>query len=269
MTDVPVETPTSGGPPAQVDTGELAETLAVAVEDEREALTLRQAKVDAVSPGVAEASVVTVRVGAGDPIANVRYLGDAPTVADVVWLLTNGPDRLVLGALGRGTPIGAIMAIGGTGGAPPGWWPCDGRSTSGYPKLAARYGSTIPNLAGLFIVGSGGSYAVGATGGVATNTAVPSHNHQGFDHRHGGGAHYHGQVVTAGVSGGTGVRTDYDSDFSGAQQFPQGVNTDLGGAGVLGTADGAAYVTGTTGTAAPGVENRPPFYALLWIIKFG
>lgn len=282
--------------PAEVDTSALAETLAVAGQEEWDPVVARQGKVTAVTPGVAEASVCSVSVGGAAAITNVRHLCDTPEVNDTVWLLQVGPMRLIIGIVGGSEKVGAIKWIGGTGGAPPGWWPCDGRSTSGYPKLAARYGANIPDLRDRFVVGSGPSNAIGSTGGVATQTVVaahthtlnnhshttPSHTHPGFNHNHSVPDHSHQQVVGAAV-GGPGVRSDYDSDAaSGA--FPQGLNTF--GSGTLTTgSDGGAYTTGsggsqgtgvdggggnvgTTGTGG-GIENRPPFYALLAIIKFG
>ena len=282
--------------PVEVDTSALAETLAVSGQDEWDPVVARQGKVTAVTPGVAEASVCSVSVGGAAPIDNVRHLCDTPEVNDTVWLLQVGPMRIIIGIVGGSEKVGAIKWIGGTGGAPPGWWPCDGRSTAGYPKLAARYGANIPDLRDRFVQSSGTSNAVGATGGNATTTAVashahvlnnhshttPSHTHPGFDHNHATPAHSHPQNVSASV-GGPAVRSDYDEDAAGSS-FPQGINTGSGGAGTTGT-DGAAYTTGsgggqgtgidggggnvgTTGTAG-GIENRPPFYTLLAIIKFG
>lgn len=282
--------------PAQVDTAALAETIAAPGTDTRDPLVLRQGKVTAVTPGVGEASVCSVSIGGAEAVSNVRHLCDTPEVDDNVWLIQNGPDRLILGIVGGDEKVGNIKWIGGTGGAPAGWWPCDGRSTSGYPKLAARYGANIPDLRDRFVLGSGPSNAIGTTGGTATTTDVASHahvlnahqhtqtahTHPGFDHNHSTPAHSHPQNVSASV-GGPSVRSDYDEDAAGSS-FPQGINTGTGGAGTTGT-DGAAYATGsggggTTGTdggggnvgttgVGGGIENRPPFFVLLAIIKFG
>lgn len=85
-------------------------------------------------------------------------------------------------------PIGAIMLWSGSdANVPNGWYVCDGATHGAY---------TTPNLIERFVVGAGGSYAVGATGGpggwnstitpegsvtvgshVLTTSEIPSHTH--------------------------------------------------------------------------------------------
>lgn len=201
-----------------------------------------------------------------DPIpARFMHPSLAPRVGDTVWVDQNGPDTVVSSAVG--VPMGVIEDMDGRVPIPAGWLICDGRSTAGYPLAA--YMATTPDLRDRFLVGSGGAYAVGATGGAATHvlseSEMPSHNHQGFHHSHLGPSHSHGQVVTAEVGGGSGSRSDYDSDFAGAAAFPQGVRTDTDGGGAT-SLDGNAYVTGSRGGGVA-QENRPPYYAVVRVIK--
>lgn len=51
-------------------------------------------------------------------------------------------------------PPGMILAYAGQN-PPPGWLPCDGRSTAGFPQLAAVVGPNVPDLRGYFIRGAG------------------------------------------------------------------------------------------------------------------
>jgi hypothetical protein len=86
------------------------------------------------------------------------------------------------------TPIGAFMMILSNA-APPNWLLMNGQTVSGgvatYPGLAAFYPAwvaangtdlNIPSMAGVFAVGAGGAYGLGARGGSVTLTAaqIPS-----------------------------------------------------------------------------------------------
>ena len=157
-----------------------------------------------------------------------------------------------------GSPIGAVIMFGGTV-APSGWHLCDG-SAHGSSALQAVIGSAnTPDLRDRFIVGSGSSYAVGNTGGAASVTltapqsGLPLHSHGVNDP-----GHTHAQKV-ANTGAGSATRNDYDSDGPGTP-YPQGVVTDVATTGItLGNA-------GPTDASTPH-ENRPPYYALTYIIK--
>jgi microcystin-dependent protein len=75
---------------------------------------------------------------------------------------------------------GIIMWSGSVANIPNNWQLCDG--TNG-----------TPDLRGLFVVGAGGAYAVGATGGANTVTLtqaqIPAHNHTGSTGGAGGHTH--------------------------------------------------------------------------------
>lgn len=124
-------------------------------------------------------------------------------------------------------PKGVIVAWNGTT-APAGWALCNGQN--GTPDLRNR-----------FITGSGGEYALGATGGADTVTLsvaqIPSHNH----------------ISVTGINWGDGILGNGSGAFSG------------GGGAQFGT-DGSAFYTSYTGSGQAH-ENRPPYYALAFIMK--
>jgi len=168
-------------------------------------------------------------------------------------------------------PSGLIAMWSGSAlSIPSGWVLCNG--TNGAPDLRDR-----------FVVGAGASYAVGTTGGAATVTLdqsmIPAHQHGGTtsgqtaDHVHGGysdhiGDHQHSIDLYHGAGGGP-VNTPYA--FTGAHA----------GAPLTSLAGGHSHSIATYGasndhahnfiTAAVGGgaahENRPPYYALCFIMK--
>ena len=119
---------------------------------------------------------------------------------------------------------------------PSGWALCDG--TNGTPDLRDR-----------FVVGAGSTYAVGATGGNAsvtlTTTQIPSHNHNG----------------TGGLYGYT-TNTLYSSNSG---NYFQNITKSTSNVGTLPTLS----LTINTANAGGGAshENRPPYYALCYIMK--
>lgn len=113
-------------------------------------------------------------------------------------------------------PSGVVCIWSGSvASIPSGWYLCDGNNST-------------PDLRGKFIIGAGGAYAVGATGGAATHTLteaeMPAHTH------------------TIGHVAG-------DQDGSGS-------NGSISGSGVTGsTGGGGAH------------NNLPPYYALAYMMK--
>jgi microcystin-dependent protein len=138
---------------------------------------------------------------------------------------------------------GIIMWSGSVISIPAGWRLCNG--TNGAPDLQGR-----------FVVGAGGSYSVGQTGGseniTLTPAQMPAHSHTGSTNTT--GAHAHGiqhEPRGDGFGGSTAVSTT-----SGAQVK----NTNSAGE------HSHTFTTGETGTGEAH-ENRPPFYALCYIQK--
>ena len=120
-------------------------------------------------------------------------------------------------------PIGGIIIWSGSqSDIPTNWQLCDG--TNG-----------TPDLRGQFIVGAGGDYAVGNTGGESEHTLtiaeMPSHKHT-----------IRSGPQTTGASSGTGIPNRFDlSSTSGSGTY-------------------------STGNSQPH-NNLPPYYALCYIMK--
>lgn len=189
------------------------------------------------------------------------------------------------------TPTGTIMGWGGSA-APAGWFICDG-SAHGSAKLAALIGANTPDLRGRFIVGSGASHAVGATGGAATvvltaaQCGIPAHGHgassgtESVDHIHtgattdGAGGHHHssGYIMT-GAKNTTLNKTsvanavNWPVQQTGAQPA-SGAHNHTGTSGGINVNHGHGVTINAAGAAnaSEAHENRPPFYAMVFIIK--
>ena len=202
-------------------------------------------------------------------------LGDGTTINLGTKVVTTSGDQIVSGIKtftstvttqqsfeGNGTiPIGGIIMWSGTIAAiPTGWALCDG--TNGTPNLLDR-----------FIVGAGNGYAVAATGGAnsvaLTTNEMPSHNHGGGTT--GGGAHSH-----PGIRLGASTRNDGDARFGDNATFVR--VSESAGAG-LGAGTNPIIISSTTSTYTAhdhsitseggnaAHENRPPYYALAFIMR--
>lgn len=182
-------------------------------------------------------------------------------------------------SLNNAMPVGGIIMWSGAT-VPAGWALCNGQTVA---KSDGSGNITTPDLRDRFIVGTGGSYAVGATGGLALNylsvAQLPPHNHPAWtdsqgSHNHGGattwaGDHSHtyntpppasspdGQGASSGASWLDLTQwVTYSTSVSGGHQH--GINWD--------GAHGHNVGVGNTGNGAA-VENRPPYYALAFIMK--
>jgi microcystin-dependent protein len=217
-----------------------------------------------------------------------------------------------------GAAVGTIVMWGGSE-TPTGWHLCDG-SLHGSAALAAVIGSTrTPDLRDRFVVGAGGTYQKGITGGVAAVTltegqsGLRTHGHgassagEAQEHTHSGGTGGvsvdHSHYVSLG-GGGHGHNSSYGNNYqlSGQDQNLAGdvagpiansadrigsLFTD-GGHGHAGQSGGissdhshsfttggrsaqhshAVTVSGVAGASASEPhENRPPFYALTFIMR--
>lgn len=152
-------------------------------------------------------------------------------------------------------PIGGIIMWSGTiATIPTGWSLCNG--TNGTPDLRER-----------FIVGAGSGYAVGSTGGANSvtlgNTNIPSHSH-GVSNFSNPGNHYHGPSTQGGFDN-TGNGQPLRVLYQDGPPF-NGIVWDLGGGGHTHTFDiNNAFGNASGGTDAH--ENRPPYYALAFIMR--
>ncbi len=137
-------------------------------------------------------------------------------------------------------PGGIIMWSGSVASIPDGWGLCNG--LNGTPDLRNR-----------FIVGAGSTYAIGAAGGedgvTLTEAQMPAHTH--------GPGSYTGQYKTKetddGATDGHGAITFWYGE-TGMQWSTEAYVRIIAG------------VSGSTGTGSSH-ENRPPYYALAYIMK--
>ena len=154
---------------------------------------------------------------------------------------------------------GIIMWSGSIAAIPSGWYLCDG--TNG-----------TPNLQDKFIVGAGSAYSVGATGG-NSSTSLSTANLPAHTHTFSGStstASLTGSIVniaeTFGAFGTTsGVFSKGSSSAAGTPQ-----NTDTSTTGSINFNGSHSHTfSGTTSSVGSGssFENRPPYYALAYIMK--
>ena len=174
-------------------------------------------------------------------------------------------------------PTGMIIMWGGAVNAiPAGWQLCDG--TNG-----------TPDLRGEFIIGAGGSYSVGDSGGNSTlnltTAMLPQHNHAVTLTGNTGTAGGHTHTATSTVTD-PGHAHNYTSltnsslRYVGAQSVPYtpatattttaqtGVTVDT----AISTATGHTHsisLTGNTSQTGAGqtIDTRPPYYALCYLQK--
>ena len=212
------------------------------------------------------------RVAVGDDIFIVEDLGNnrirlipAPTHVSEPGTPVN--KALLQHMENHLVPPGAIiMWSGSINDIPVGWALCDGRN--GTPDLRDR-----------FIVGAGGSYNVGSTGGSNTVTLnanqIPSHAHSASTNL--AGIHTHtGKTDSAGNHShtiGSFQQMDWGVHNNTNQLTPGTANTtstDGAHTHSFTTASAGAHThtvtIGSTGGDQPH-ENRPPYYALAYIMK--
>lgn len=182
-------------------------------------------------------------------------------------------------------PAGAIiMWSGSVATIPTGWVLCNGQNNT-------------PNLMDRFVVGAGQTYNVGDTGGANTVTLttsqMPNHTHDGSGLTAGpGGGHNHGAGTLRTDQAGNHRHEIYGNNRGthGGQLYAPGLWKDdaerlasdwqdtirPAGAhshditGVTGyEPDHSHHFSGTTGSTGGGTghENRPPYYALCYIMK--
>lgn len=181
-------------------------------------------------------------------------------------------------------PVGGIiMWSGAIDTIPAAWALCNGVAV---PRSDGAGNITPPDLRNLFVVGAGGSYTVGQTGGAntATTATAGAHTHSGTtggtaltvgqlpSHTHTGttatnGDHFHAidAVPRAGVgfgySGSQGVNGNVtQTQSAGAHNHT--FTTDATGSGQAHT-----HTIESDGVHAHTVDTRSPYYAMAFIMK--
>ena len=151
-------------------------------------------------------------------------------------------------------PSGIILLWSGASTTiPSGWVLCNGSNGT-------------PNLIDRFIVGAGSTYAVGATGGsdtvTLTTAQMPSHKHSfsGSSHSHTLSGTASGTLRGSDPTGGAGgkyiTNNAYNYDTISISLNLSGTTNSVTTSGTIGnTGSGQAH------------ENRPPYYALCYIMK--
>lgn len=163
-------------------------------------------------------------------------------------------------AMGALIPVGSIFPFVG-GQAPTGFALCNGQALDRaqfadlFRLIGTKYGTTnssnfkVPDLSGRFLVGVGTGYSLGDTGGsqtvALTAAQMPIHSH--------GVTGKAGQAGTAGV----GMYASNVGGGSGWQVLSTTENGSLSGLTTTSAGSGQAH------------ENRPPYFALEYIIRTG
>jgi microcystin-dependent protein len=213
-------------------------------------------------------------------IHQIDFRGSAFTIApgvDEAVVTVTVPDPTT-GAI---IPTGAIWMFGG-GTAPNGWLLCNGGlyDITTYSNLFAVLGTTyggdgistfgVPNMGGVFPVGTSPARAVGSSGGSAAlalsqanlppHQHVMTHDHPAFNTGSDGG---HQHVINRRVAAGNvgGVAGGSGTGISDVNSGPAGTHTH--------SANVPNYTGNTgsgSGTASP-IDITPPYLALAFIIK--
>lgn len=193
----------------------------------------------------------------------------------------------ILGQTSSSIPSGVIvMWSGAANNIPNGWLLCDGNNNT-------------PDLRNRFIVGAGSNYNVGNTGGsdsvILNVNQIPSHSHTftGNSHTHSlslsglttssAGAHTHefgiyersntgqlskrtfglGRYEEGGGRGNCGI-PDYQDNYGWMDEAGAHTHT-ISGTGTLRSTTATGSISSTGGSQSH--ENRPPYYALCFIMK--
>jgi len=146
-------------------------------------------------------------------------------------------------------PAGVILLWSGAASAiPTGWVLCDGNNST-------------PNLTGRFVIGANGdsgTYPIGRTGGAATVTLseaeMPAHTHVAT-------------VTDNGHAHSTGQEFVDDNEASVNHYVMQGNNENSGTDQTTNVATTGITVSNASTGGGIDHENRPPFYALAYIMK--
>ncbi len=203
-------------------------------------------------------------VSVGDSVATVteNSMYVSGTIIADADVETNDTARAVVFEGYGMTPLGGIlMWSGNPANLPDGWALCDGSSTYSDHNGVTR---TVPNLSGRFIVGIGKSvhgsttYSLNNSGGeethVLSTAELPAHNHDGVSGNVANHTHSYNDYTVS-----TAEVTASNFDEQGINGRPDNVRT-------TGSAGGHTHTIANSGSSNAH-ENRPPYYALAYIIR--
>ena len=155
---------------------------------------------------------------------------------------------IVVGGGGSVPPGVICMWSGSSTAIPTGWALCDGTNNT-------------PDLRGRFVVGAGSAYDVGDTGGAEsvtlTTAQMPSHSHGGNVSIEEAGDHSHSFSTVTNTSGGPyhPIATRSTTSSEEISTSSAGSHTHTATLSISNAGSGNAH------------ENRPPYYALCYIMK--
>lgn len=157
-------------------------------------------------------------------------------------------------------PTGGIIMWSGSV-VPAGWALCDGLNGT-------------PNLTDRFIVGAGAAYAIGATGGVdsvtLTTNQIPGHAHTITGTTNTAGSHTHTLQLRATRRSAVVSDVAVVTNNTNLTNTSDSAITTMSGENIARAAgDHTHTFSGTTSSLGGGAshENRPPYYALAFIMK--
>ena len=167
-----------------------------------------------------------------------------------------------------GIPVGTIVMYGSSS-APSGWQLCNGGSPA-TSALQSVVGSTVPDLRDRFIVGTGLNYSQNNIGGSAsvnlTTAQMPSHAHDASASSN--------ASVNVNDPGHSHQSRGYGNQDDGGPYHTGSNNSGTGNNAILSNTTGinvstnvSTNVTVDNEGSGQAVENRPPYYALTFIIK--
>ena len=199
-----------------------------------------------------DGGTVKIRTSAAATTATVLTANGSINASGTGKIRENGNDLLPTGVV--------VMWAGAVTSIPAGWALCDG--SNGTPDLRERFIVGAGGVNTTNPVAGGAGYTKGATGGenthTLTNSEMPAHSHGGSVN---GGAHTH-------------TFTDkYDSHackngvFSSSSGCFMTLDSDATTVSTTTSGDGAHTHTINSDGGGTAHENRPPFYALAYIMK--
>ena len=160
--------------------------------------------------------------------------------------------------VGQGiAPVGSVvMWSGSIASIPSGWALCDGNNGT-------------PDLKNQFLIGAGNAYSAGSTGGsnrvTLTKNQMPSHSHSGTTNSAGGHTHH---VVRDQIDNNGNTSIAWKSDDGNYEEYNIYGHSNTANWGETDSDGSHTHSLNIDNTGGGGShENRPPYYALAFIIR--